>query len=316
MPRGGSIDWITYYFRDRALARALVEARSRGVRVRVVLEGRPRTPHANDRVRAILGPALGRDLRISASPFDRFGFGKRWRPRAHEKLYCFSHPEPVALVGSFNPSGDEPEADPAVIAEIGDQDRGHNGLVELGEAALARALCEHARRIHAAPHLMLERYLPRQNAPLIGTHCTVWLRPRARPDPVLDLVSSARRGTRLRITASHLSGHIGPAALAAAAARGAELEVIAEATERRVPAAVGAALAKAGVRIHRLREPGVPMHQKLVLAEGAGPARVAFGSFNWTDNSIRYNRELVAVADDPALFAAFAARFESLRPAG
>ena len=31
VPTGGSIDWVTYYFRDRRLATALVEARGRGV---------------------------------------------------------------------------------------------------------------------------------------------------------------------------------------------------------------------------------------------------------------------------------------------
>jgi len=312
VPVGGAIDWITYYFRDRALAQALVAAHARGVRVRITLEGRPRTPHANDAVRAILAPALGRDLRISSSPLDRFGWGKRWRPRLHEKLYCFSHPAPVALVGSFNPSGDEPEDDPAIVAEIGDQDRGHNVLVELREAPLALALAAHARRVHATPHTKLERFLPSRNAPLRGHDCTVWLRPRAARDPVLGIVAAAGRGTRLRLTASHLSGRSAPAALAAAAARGAEIDVIAEATERRVPGTVALALSEAGVRIRKLRMPGVPMHLKLLLAEGPDATAVAFGSFNWTENSIRHNRELVVVAWDPALFSSFAARFERL----
>jgi len=314
VPAGGAIDWITYYLRDRALAHALVAARHRGVRVRVLLEGRPRTPHANDRVRAILAPALGADLRISRSAVDRFGWGKRFRPRVHEKLYCFSHPEPVALVGSFNPSGDAPEEDPAVVAAVGDQDRGHNVLVELREAPLARALAEHARRLHGAIHAKPERWLPRQNAALEGAACSVAFRPRAAADPVLALVASAGRGARLRVTGSHLSGNVAPGLFAAAAARGAEVEVIAEATERRVPAAVEAALVAAGVRVFRLREAGVPMHLKFLLVEGAGAARVAFGSFNWTDNSIRHNREILVVAEDPALFGAFAQRYESLRP--
>ena len=43
------------------------------------------------------------------------------RPRLHEKLYCFSHPSPVAFVGSFNLSSDSPEDEPEVIEIIGDQ---------------------------------------------------------------------------------------------------------------------------------------------------------------------------------------------------
>lgn len=314
MPAGGTIDWVTYYLRDRALAHALVAARARGVRVRLTLEGWPRAHHANERVRAILAPALGADLRVSRSRLDRFGWAKRWRPRVHEKLYCFSHPEPVALVGSFNPSGDVPEEDPAVVAAVGDQDRGHNVLVELREAVLARALMDHARRIHGALHAKPERWLRRQNETLAGSHCRITFRPRAAPDPVLALVAAAGRGARLRLAASHLSGGIAPALLAAAASRGAEVEVIAEATARRVPAAVEASLVAAGVRVHRLRETGVPMHLKFLLLEGAGPVRVAFGSFNWTDNSLRHNREIIAVSEEVELVAAFAQCFERLRP--
>ena len=41
VPTGGSIDWATFYFRDRRLAAALVEARERGVDVRVTLDAIP-----------------------------------------------------------------------------------------------------------------------------------------------------------------------------------------------------------------------------------------------------------------------------------
>ncbi len=57
VPAGGEIDWVTYYFRDRQLAQALLDANRRGVRVRLTLEGAPRTRHANDRVLGMLdGP--------------------------------------------------------------------------------------------------------------------------------------------------------------------------------------------------------------------------------------------------------------------
>jgi hypothetical protein len=142
VPAGGAIDWVTYYFRDRRLAEDLLAARRRGVTVRVTLEGRPRTPHANDRVVRMLGgpDGLGEGFRLIGRATDS-KYQALWRPRLHEKLYCFSHPEPAAFIGSFNPSGDDPEDSPAVIREIGDQDRGHNLLVELRDRRLVTGSC-------------------------------------------------------------------------------------------------------------------------------------------------------------------------------
>ena len=70
VPAGGSIDWVTYYFRDRRLAAALVEARERGVDVRVTLDGHPRTPHVNDAVINILKAGLGDRLRVVRGRLD------------------------------------------------------------------------------------------------------------------------------------------------------------------------------------------------------------------------------------------------------
>ena len=46
------------------------------------------------------------------------------------------------------PSGDGYEDDRAIMDEIGDQDRGHNVLVGLGDPILVERLIEHARWIH------------------------------------------------------------------------------------------------------------------------------------------------------------------------
>lgn len=314
VPPGGRIDWVTYYFRDRRLAEDLVRAHARGVRVRLTLDGRPRCAAANAAVSSRLAQALGPGLRVSASPLDRLVFTRPWRPRLHEKLYCFSHPLPHALVGSFNPSGDEPEQEPAVRGEIGDQDRGHNLLAELRDPALALALARHAEQVHRAPHSALERFLPRQNRALRSGDVSVHLRPRATRDPLLRLLDGCGPGARVRLTASHLSGRTGPAALLAAARRGARVEILAEATERRVPPRVEQTLAAGGVWIRRLREAGgVPMHLKLVLFESAGERCAAFGSFNWTENSLRLNREIVVLTREAAVFETLAQRFEQLR---
>ena len=110
VPAGGAIDWVTYYFRDRRLASELVKARKRGVAVKVTIERSPRTAHANEAVRRILSGADGLDggFRSVAHALFPTPWGNLPSAHIHEKLFCFSHPRPIALVGSFNPSGDVP----------------------------------------------------------------------------------------------------------------------------------------------------------------------------------------------------------------
>ena len=126
VPAGGEIAWATYYFRDQALAQALLQAGRRGVNLRLTLEANPRSAQANRSVIETLRSTGG--LRAVKHPWPDNLLWKK--PRLHLKLYYFSHPEPHVLLGTFNPSGNRPE-DPQVIAEIGDQDRGHNHLVEI-----------------------------------------------------------------------------------------------------------------------------------------------------------------------------------------
>ncbi|HXV35592.1 MAG TPA: phospholipase D-like domain-containing protein, partial [Myxococcota bacterium] len=196
---GGSIDWVTYYFRDRRLAAALVDARRRGVDVRITLEGHPRTPRANDAAIALLADGLGPGLRVVRSRLDATPLGKLARPRLHEKLYCFSQPTPAAWVGSFNPSSDSPELDAALIEALGDHDRAHNLLVELREPALVAALVGHARRLHAERHGFLARFAPSANRELAARGCSVHYWPRVRRHPILRVLRALDGGARVRI---------------------------------------------------------------------------------------------------------------------
>jgi phosphatidylserine/phosphatidylglycerophosphate/cardiolipin synthase-like enzyme len=313
VPAGGSIDWVTYYFRDRRLAADLLAARRRGVRVRVTLDAHPRAPRANDAVIALLRPELGDDLRAVRRAADATPVGRLLRPRLHEKLYCFSHPEPVALVGSFNPSGDEPEQAPEVPREIGDHDRGHNLLVELCDPALVAALVEHARRLHAARHAALDRFSPAANRPLFGGALAVHFWPRARPDPIYAQLRRLAPDSRVRLVASHVSGLSSRRALCALAARGVGVEVLSEATRRRVPPKTQRALQAAGVSFRRVvSDPWLPMHNKFALVETGRERQVIFGSFNWSEPSRRFNREIGVVARDARLFDTLAQRWQVL----
>ena len=309
VPAGGAIDFITYYFRDRRLAAELLAAKHRGVAVRVTLDGRPRSSHANDAViRLLAGPdGLGNGLRVVRG-------GKLLRPRLHEKLYCFSHPKPAAFVGSFNPSGDVPEENAELVREIGDQDRGYNLLVELRAPAVVEALASHARALHAARHGPFDRLWPASNCALHGEDVEIHFWPRVRANPVVALLERAVPGTRVRVVTSHLSGPSALRTLLDLARRGLALEILVGATERRVPERGERRLAAAGIPVQRVLHPdGLPMHDKFILIETPGERCVVFGSFNWSEPSRRCNREIGAIARDPALCDAFAARWQLLR---
>lgn len=315
VPPGGTIDWVTYYFRDRRLVEALIRAERRGVKVSVTLERSPRTASANKNVAALLSGenGLGAGFRSFSPPRVPTPLGLMWKPHLHEKLYCFSHPKPVAFVGSFNPSGDCPEDHPEIIREIGDQDRGHNVLVELKDPRLVEALVAHARRMHCARCLLFYRFSRGANCAVRGKDTEIHFWPRMRPHPVLEMLSGLGAKARIRIAASHIKGAPMVKALIALASRGAALEILAEATLRRVPLEVERMLVGAGIPFRRVTHPeGLPMHNKFVLAENGSRRWVMFGSFNWTLRSYRLNHEIGAISSNTHLYEAFARRWEIL----
>jgi phosphatidylserine/phosphatidylglycerophosphate/cardiolipin synthase-like enzyme len=118
---------------------------------------------------------------------------------------------------------------------------------------------------------------------------------------------------RVRIAASHLSGRRSVRSIAALAGRGAQVEVLAEATHRRVPPWALARLRDAGVVVRRaIDAEGLPMHAKFALIDGPDERLVIFGSFNWTSPSQRTNFEIGAISSDPKLIDAFDGRWLDL----
>jgi hypothetical protein len=205
VPSGGRIHWATYYLRDRQLAQALVEAKGRGVDVRLVLEAAPRTKIANRAVEEIVSGPLG-----LGSGFTRrrerkvFRAGQYKCPRLHTKLYYFSHPLPVAYIGSFNASCDVPELMPEIIEELRDQDRGYNVLVGLRNPVLVDALLRHAEMLETAPQMSRLRGAPDGMRVESGA-VELFSLPR-QVNPVDRLLSGLRPGARLRVVASHMRG--------------------------------------------------------------------------------------------------------------
>lgn len=308
VPPGGSIDWATYYFRDGALAEALIAASDRGVHVRLAVEGSPRRADVNRMVVARLqAHGLGGGLRVQAP-----GRFPGLHPHLHLKIYAFSHPEPVAYVGSFNPSGDEPE-DADIIAEIGDQDRGHNLLIGFRDPVLQAGLVAHVGRLVRAGASSLDRFRTDQNRPLVSDGTAIHFFPRLAPAVIDSDLEAAGAGTTIRGAISHLKA--GPLAdrLIAAARRGADVRLLVHDTERRVPTATVERLSKGGVAITRYCHPdGLPLHAKFLLIESATQRLSTFGSFNFNPRSRHLNHELLVRSTDPRLADALGARFEAI----
>ena len=291
VPTGGTIDWMTYYFRDEPLAEALIRAHARGVQVRVAVEGHPRRRHANARVIEVLKRGIHGGLRV-----ERRLFGAS---HLHTKLYAFSDPVPHALVGSFNPSGNVPEYDPEMIADIGDQDRGHNLLVEIDDRPMVDALIDAARgdlRRRTVRHASLEAdFFPRGD------------------DPLRNRIRRLGKGSKLRIAASHFRDPSMARELARLVRRGGSVEVLTHHTQRRSPEKLVEKLRSAGVRAYRYDHPEhLPMHAKFVLAEDGPSQWSAFGSYNLSRTSRWLNRELLMFSDDAGLWEALEARWTTI----
>lgn len=305
VPPGGEIVWLTYYFRDERLADALIRARRRGVRVLVSVEGAPRVRSANCAVIAKLGDpesGIGGGLRVVKRSLFR---------HLHEKLYYFSHPRPVVLAGSFNPSGNQPE-DPAILRKIGDQDRGHNFLVELSGSAVG-PLVEHARALHDHVPRLWEHFSTRWGQPIRAGKLRAYLFPRL-GSPLDAMLQRLGPGARLRIAASHLRDGSIAATLAVLAGAGVQVELLTEETQRRVPQRIEQRLIASGVDFARYRHPDrLPMHNKFVLAETPEGRWAAFGSFNLTRTSRWLNTELLVVSEDDHVFDAFAGRWDAMK---
>ena len=303
-PAGSRIDWATYYFRDRALAEALMRASDRGVRVNLVLEPDPRRAGANDAVIAML-QAHGLN-----GGFHSYRSWRAEKGHLHAKIYCFSDPQ-IAWIGSFNPSGDDPE-DAEVIAEIGDQDRGHNLLLGIESARLVAALRRHVGRLahwSAVPPFLR----PAFNLTVEDGGTRLYFYPRLFPYPVERSIGRLQAGDRVRGAISHLKLGELIEQLTGAVQRGVEVELLVHDTERRVPSELVETMRAAGVRIRRVgHRDGLPMHAKFILIDRGATRTAWLGSYNFNKKSRRHNAEVLLSTDDGAVIASLERRFQAI----
>ncbi len=295
VPAGGSIDWMTYYFRDDALADAIVRAHRRGVTVRLCVERRPRNRRANDRViRRLSDPISGIGPGLAA-------IGHLLPLHLHTKLYAFSHPYPHVLVGSFNPSGNEPE-DPAIIADIGDQDRGHNLLIELTDPVVVTALVDRVRDLYSTGG-SFRWPIRTPDAVVRGESSESLFLPLLAPMPLLRHFRALEAGASLRIAASHFRDPFMAAELRKLVERGVEVTLLTGSTVRRTPRRTERYLIRHGIDVCRFAHPDrLPMHSKFMLAQCGGKRWASFGSYNLTLTSRWLNHELLMISWNPDLW--------------
>ena len=304
VPKGGEILWATYYFRDIDLAEALVRAKRRGVTTKVCIEASPRLRAANQLVQKQLVSLNVRDT-------DFRSVTHLLPSHIHEKIYMFSHPSPVALVGSFNPSGCSLE-DAEAVREIGDQDAGHNYLVEIADPVIVDALRRHVRWLMNSPHGIFERYAPDANETPRSGEMSVFFFPR-RDSAVVPKLLGEHHYDCIRIAASHFRDRSIAEVLARLADSGASVEVIAHHTKRRVPDRIELLTEHAGIRFNRYQHPrDLPMHSKFILLTAGRFRRVIFGSMNLTHTSRWLNHEVLVDSRESGLVDAFNQRWEHM----
>jgi phosphatidylserine/phosphatidylglycerophosphate/cardiolipin synthase-like enzyme len=302
-PPGSRIDWATYYFRDRELAAALIRASDRGVRVTLVLQWRPRRSDANQRVISLLAEhgIVGGLHRYYPERADGY---------LHAKVYAFSHPD-IAWIGSFNPSGDEPE-DPEVVADIGDQDRGDNLLLDVERPRLTAALRNYVAALSRPPSVPLE-WRPSSYLPVTDGDTSLYLFPRQRTRIVESSVRRMARGDRLRGAISHMRKSPFTKAVRVAAERGAQVELLVHDTERRVPTKIVKNLTAAGVSIRRIHHrDDLPMHAKFLLLERMGRTEAYLGSYNYNERSRLQNAEVLLRTTDAMICDSLRTRFDKI----
>jgi hypothetical protein len=220
----------------------------------------------------------------------------------HGKIYGFSHPRPVVLLGSFNPSGNDPE-DPAIIAKIGDQDRGHNLLVEIADPIVVTSLFAWVRSLHRHPLALQWRMRMRSND-TCGANSQLFLFPRPRSDVLTERLEALPEGSRVRIAASHIRDRSVAKVLEKLAHRNVHVEVITGGAGRRSPASIERELTEAGISICRLGDcAGSPMHCKFVLTQSGDERWSAFGSYNLTKTSRWLNYETLLLSRDLEIWA-------------
>ena len=201
--------------------------------------------------------------------------------------------------------------DPEILARIGDQDRGHNLLIQVDEPQLLKVLLDRVAATHAGASPFGRLYCAMDAAE--GDGKQAYFFPRHGRNPLDERFARLPAGSTVRIAASHFADLRIAKRLAKLARQGSRVEVLTHHTQRRSPGEVIEFLRSHGVRTYRYEHPDeLPMHAKFILAEGPSGSWSAVGSYNLNWNSRLLNQELLVFSKDPKLWHALDMRWEAI----
>ncbi|MDY6967064.1 MAG: phospholipase D-like domain-containing protein [Spirochaetota bacterium] len=316
IPKGETLHIAFYYLRNIRMCNALIQAKDRGVKIKILMSGNTYYKTGNvDSIKFLRNNGFNENVfRLRHTP----NIMKR---RMHLKLFlaskCGSR-KYISLFGTYNPSGnDENEKD--VFDVIGDQDNGYNVMMEIEEdKAIYDYLLKYFITLFEKPE---GRFMyPSKSFRDISFY----------PSPsknnrflsyIKDLEQNVEniKNLRIRIAVSHISERVTVKTLCKLAVMGHDIEIIGHDTERRFPKKVEKRLKKHRVMVIRYIHPeGFPMHCKFILSEyndinGKSYYDLFLGSMNLTNKSYYRNDELLALFSNHTIFEDFSKLYEELR---
>jgi hypothetical protein len=303
-PKGATIRIVAYSFTLSNVATALLEAHSRGVNVRVVLNGHSRAWSPAKR----LVPALGTDVTQRSFIVLTRGSARGTGGVNHQKSWTFSQvgrTPHVVMVGSTN-------------------------LTSYGTTVQYSDMYVHTNRADVFDAYTsvfdAQKYdTPRSN-PFVSTRFdrgSAYFFPRPgtteTTDPARQRIADLPGGARTTIGVAQYSWHDSRGlwlarALAAKKAAGATVVVVAGES---VGAGVKGILRRAGIPIHSgVYAGGKRIHTKLMFASYRNSSglhtSIWTGSDNWSDRSLRNDETILQVDDDAAGYDKYVSFFNML----
>lgn len=309
------IHWVCYYLHDQLILDALVNAATRGVTITIFIEANPRIPEVNQSSIEYLrkhSPAQIKIIPARKKPAWEY-FGLHWHPHFHGKLYYFSHPSPHVLVGSYNPTAGADELSNHLLGEIGDHSISHNALVDITDHIAVSILVKHITALHQRWFRSLARFTPAHNQTHHAGDWNINFLPRLRSHPIQQLLTKNDKNTVIKCAISHLKGPGIRRALLNALRLGKDIEILLDATQRRVSQEHLSFLEHNNIRYHQpTLPPNCLMHNKFILCESENEASVTFGSYNWSARSRYLNHEIIASTCDQNIVASFKKRWRQI----
>ena len=311
VPTNGKIYWMCYYFNEPTLFDALIDASNRGVDIKLVIEGNPRSPEINNACFEILSKQKNINIvTIISKPLWQY-LGIHWHSHMHCKMYYFSHPKPCTLIGSYNPTSDMKHINSYLIDEIRDHTTSHNVLVKTYDNKVISNLLKYFDKIYdGSSH---HRFSKLNN---INHTCPNWdinFLPRYKSHPISNLLISNDKNANIKCAISHLKGPAIHGPLVKAIKSGKKVELILDSSKRRVNKHSLSNLQQNKIKYHLVTtDKHALMHNKFIIYQSEQEYCVLFGSFNWSSRSWWLNNEIIACCRDKTVIDAFEQRWTEM----